>query len=95
MPLTKEQVEHIAVLARLKLSPNEIEKFTRELTVILEYVDQLKSVNTDGVEPKDQFISAKNVFRKDIVRPSLPREQALANAPDQDDEFFRVPKVIG
>ncbi len=95
MPLTKEQVEHIAVLARLKLSPNEIEKFTHELTVILEYVDQLKSVNTDGVEPQEQFISAQNVFRNDLVRPSLSREEALANAPDKDDEFFRVPKVIG
>ncbi len=95
MPLTKEQVEHIAVLARLKLSPPEIEKFTHELTVILEYVDQLKSVNTDGVELKDQFITAENVFRNDKVRPSLTREQALANAPDQDEEFFRVPKVIG
>ena len=95
MPLTKEQVEHIAVLARLKLSPEETEKFAHELAVILEYVDQLKSVNTDKVEPKDQFISAENVFRSDQVRPSLSREQALANAPDRDDEFFRVPKVIG
>ncbi len=95
MPLTNEQVEHIAVLARLKLSPNEIEKFAHELTVILKYVDQLKSINTDGVEPKDQFISAENVFRNDIVRPSLSREEALANAPDKDEEFIRVPKVIG
>lgn len=83
------------MLARLKLSPIEIEKFTHELTVILEYMDQLKTVNTDGVEPKDQFISAENVFRNDIVRPSLSRDEALANAPDKDDEFFRVPKVIG
>jgi len=83
------------VLARLKLSPIEIEKFTHELTVILEYMDQLKTVNTDGVEPKDQFISAENVFRNDIVRPSLSRDEALANVPDKDDEFFRVPKVIG
>lgn len=95
MPLTKEQVEHIAVLARLKLSPEEIEKFAQELTVILEHVDQLKSVNTDGVEPKDQFITAANVFRSDKSRRCLSREEALANAPDKDDEFFRVPKVIG
>lgn len=95
MPLTKEQVEHIAVLARLKLSPQEIEKFAHELTVILDYVDQLKTVNTDGVEPQDQFISVENVFRSDKARASLSREQALANAPDKDDEFFRVPKVIG
>jgi aspartyl-tRNA(Asn)/glutamyl-tRNA(Gln) amidotransferase subunit C len=95
MPLTKEQVEQVAALARLKLSPQETEKFTKELTVILEYVDQLKSVDTEGVEPKDQFIKAENVFREDTVRPSLPREKALANAPDKDEEFFRVPKVIG
>lgn len=95
MPLTKEQVEQIAVLARLKLSPGEIEKFTQDLAVILEYVDQLKTVNTDAVEPKDQFISGENVFRNDKVRASLDREAALANAPDKDDEFFRVPKVIG
>ena len=95
MPLTNEQVEHIGVLARLKLSPKEIEKFAHELTVILEYVDQLKSVNTDGVEPKDQFISAENVFRNDIVKPSLSRAEALANSSEKDDEFFRVPKVIG
>jgi len=95
MPLTKEQVEHIAVLARLKLSPEEVEKFTNELTVILGYIDQLKSVNTDGVEPQDQFITAENVFREDKARPCLGREQALANSPDKDDEFFRVPKVIG
>jgi len=95
MPLTKDQVEQVAALARLKLSPQEIEKFTKDLTVILDYVDQLKSVNTDGVEPKDQFIKAENVFREDKIRPSLSRAQALANAPDKDEEFFRVPKVIG
>ena len=95
MPLTKEQVEQVAALARLKLSPPEIESFTKDLTVILDYVDQLKSVNTDGLEPKDQFIKAENVFREDEIKPSLSREQALANAPDKDEEFFRVPKVIG
>lgn len=95
MPLTKEQVEQVAALARLKLSPPEIENFAKDLTVILDYVDQLKAVNTDGVEPKDQFIKAENVFREDEIKPSLSREQALANAPDKDEEFFRVPKVIG
>jgi aspartyl-tRNA(Asn)/glutamyl-tRNA(Gln) amidotransferase subunit C len=95
MPLSKEQVEHIAALARLKLSPKEIEKFASELTVILDYVEQLAEVDTEGVELKDQFITAENVFREDKCRKSLSRGEALANAPDKDDEFFKVPKVIG
>jgi aspartyl-tRNA(Asn)/glutamyl-tRNA(Gln) amidotransferase subunit C len=95
MPLSLPQVEHIARLARLNLSPEEIERYTTELTVILEYIDQLKSVNTEGVEPQNQFITAENVFREDVAEPSLPREKALANAPQQDGECFLVPKVIG
>ena len=95
MPLSRAEVEHIARLARLHLSPEEIDAYTRELTVILEYVDQLRAVDTTGVEPREQFITAENVFRDDVVKPSLPREQALANAPDHDGEYFHVPKVIG
>ena len=95
MPLSKAQVEHIARLARLSLTPEEIERYTTELTVILDYIDQLKSVDTEGVEPENQFITAENVFREDIAEPSLPRDKALANAPQQDGEFFLVPKVIG
>jgi aspartyl-tRNA(Asn)/glutamyl-tRNA(Gln) amidotransferase subunit C len=94
MPLSCAQVEHIAKLARLNLSPAEIEKFTHELTVILSYIDQLQSVDTEGVEPQNQFIKAENVFREDIVESSLPRQEALKNAPDRDEEYFRVPKVI-
>lgn len=95
MPLSRAQVEHIAKLARLNLTPDEIEKYTRELTVILTYVDQLQAVNTDGVEPQNQFITAENVFREDIPAQSLPRPEALRNAPDHDEEYFHVPKVIG
>jgi aspartyl-tRNA(Asn)/glutamyl-tRNA(Gln) amidotransferase subunit C len=95
MPLEKAQVEHIARLARLKLSPEEIEKLTVEMAVIIDYFEQLQLVATDGVEPRDQFITAGNVFRDDTVRPSLTREQALGNAPQTDGEFFHVPKVIG
>ena len=95
MPLSKEQVEHIASLARLKLSPEEIEKFASDLTVILDYVEQLAEVDTGGVELKDQFITAENVFREDKSQKSLSREEALSNAPDRDEEFFKVPKVIG
>jgi len=95
MRLTIEEVEHIAQLARLKLSPEELEKYTQELAVIVEYFDQLKDIDTSGITPRDQFITAENVFREDKVKPSLSREQALANAPDHDGQFFKVPKVIG
>ena len=95
MPLSKEQVEHIAKLARLNLTPAEIDKFTHELTVILSYIDQLQTVDTKGVEPQNQFITAENVFREDVPEPSLPRDEALRNAPDRDREYFHVPKVIG
>ena len=95
MPLSKEQVEQIASLARLKLSPKEIEKFTSELTLILDYVEQLAEVDTAGVKLKDQFITAENVFREDKSCKSLSRAEALSNAPEKDEEFFKVPKVIG
>lgn len=95
MPLEKAQVEHIAHLARLKLSPDELEKLTLEMAVIIDYFEQLQMVDTDGVEPRDQFITAENVFRDDTVRPSLTQGQALGNAPESDGEFFHVPKVIG
>jgi aspartyl-tRNA(Asn)/glutamyl-tRNA(Gln) amidotransferase subunit C len=95
MPLSRAQVEHIAKLARLNLTSDEIDKFTRELTVILTYIDQLQAVDTTGVEPQNQFITAENVFREDIPEDSLPRDEALRNAPDRDQEYFHVPKVIG
>ena len=95
MPLTKQQVEHVARLARLNLTPEEIEKYTSELTIILDYIDQLKAVDTAGAEAREQFITSENVFREDGIRPSLSQSEALANAPDTDGEFFLVPKVIG
>ena len=73
MPLSKEQVEHIARLARLNLTSEEIERYTTELTVILAYIDQLAAVDTSNVEPLSQFIKADNVFREDLVEPSLSR----------------------
>lgn len=95
MPIDRSTVEHVARLARLSLSPEEIDRFTTELTVILAYVDQLSAVDTNGVEPQSQFVEAENVFRPDRVEPSLPREQALGNSASHDDQFFHVPRVIG
>lgn len=97
MPLSQEQVRHVAQLARLNLSTSEIEQFSHDLTRIIDYIDQLSEVDTSSLEngwSESQKI-AQNVFREDEIRPSLPREKALANAPDKDDEYFHVPKVIG
>jgi aspartyl-tRNA(Asn)/glutamyl-tRNA(Gln) amidotransferase subunit C len=95
MPLLREQVEHIARLARLNLTPDEIERYTTELTVILGYIDQLATVETDGVEPRRPHGGTGNNFRDDQVEPSLPREAVLGNVPQHDGEFFLVPRVLG
>jgi aspartyl-tRNA(Asn)/glutamyl-tRNA(Gln) amidotransferase subunit C len=92
--ITKEQVEHVARLARLEVSEDEKAMLARQLSGILTYMDQLKELDTKGVEPTATVLPTDNVFRDDDVRPSLPQEKALANAPDQADGFFRVPKII-
>jgi aspartyl-tRNA(Asn)/glutamyl-tRNA(Gln) amidotransferase subunit C len=94
MEITKEQVEHVARLARLEVSEEEKTIFARQLSGILTHIDQLKEVDTTGVEPTATVLPTENVFREDEVRPSLTQEQALANAPDQADGFFRVPKIL-
>lgn len=94
MKVTKELVIHIAELAHLKLKENEIEKFQNELNQILEYVDKLNEIDTSRVEPLSHPLPTKNIFREDKVGKSVTREEALKNAPDATDEFFKVPKVI-
>jgi aspartyl-tRNA(Asn)/glutamyl-tRNA(Gln) amidotransferase subunit C len=89
-----EEVERIARLALLSLSPQEKEKFTRQLNLILEYMEQLNQVDTSDVEPMSHPLGLTNVFRKDEVQDSLPVEEALKNAPDKSGNYFRVPKVI-
>lgn len=94
MKISKEMVKHIAMLSRLEFQENEIELYGEQLSRILDYVDKLNEVNTEGVEPTSHVLSLNNVFREDIVKASLPREEALRNAPDSTDKFFRVPKII-
>ncbi len=94
MEISKEQVEHVARLARLEVSDGEKATFARQLSGILTYIDQLKGLDTTGVEPTATVLPTDNVFREDEVRPSLTQERALANAPDRADGFFRVPKII-
>ena len=94
MKITKEEVEHVSLLARLKFSETEKERFTTQLNTILEYMDQLEKVDTTGVEPTFHAVARTNVFREDDVQPSISQELSLSNSPDRDRGFFRVPKII-
>ena len=99
MSLTASDVRWVAHLARLELSEAELQTMTRQLSAILEYVDQLKQVNTDGVEPMAHALPVHNVFRDDESRPSLSVAEALSNAPDgrtdgRGERFYGVPAVL-
>lgn len=94
MKITKEEVAHVAYLARLRFSDEEKEKFTTQLNKILDYMDQLRTLDTSQIEPTFHVIAQTNVFRDDHVLPSLSRDLFLSNAPDHDRGFFRVPKII-
>ncbi len=95
MSVTRKDVEHIAELAKLKFKEEELEKFTDHLNEILAYVEKLNELDTTNVEPLSHPVEGSNVFREDEVKPSLDREEALRNAPDRSELFFKVPKVIG
>jgi aspartyl-tRNA(Asn)/glutamyl-tRNA(Gln) amidotransferase subunit C len=94
MALTPEEVRKVAALARLELSDAEVEAMARQLSAIVAYVDQLQRLDTSQVEPLAHALDVSNVFRADEPAPSLPVEQALANAPQRQGPFFRVPAVL-
>ena len=95
MSVTVKDVEYVAALARLSLSDGEKEKYTHQLNEILAYMEQLNKLDTSAVEPLEHVIDLTNVMRDDAVAPSLPRDEALKNAPDRTEKFFRVPTVRG
>jgi aspartyl-tRNA(Asn)/glutamyl-tRNA(Gln) amidotransferase subunit C len=95
MPLTREQVEHVALLSRLALTPEQVERATHQLDGILSYIEKLNELDTTGVEPLSHPLKVQNVFREDVRKESLSREDALRNAPRQRNGFFEVPPVIG
>ncbi|PJA98215.1 MAG: Asp-tRNA(Asn)/Glu-tRNA(Gln) amidotransferase GatCAB subunit C [Ignavibacteriales bacterium CG_4_9_14_3_um_filter_30_11] len=94
MSISKEQVKHIAKLARLKLNDEELESYTKELSSILDYIEKLNELDTANVEPLTHPIENNNVFREDELEDSVSREDALKNAPKEDGKYFKVPKVI-
>ncbi len=92
--ITLQEVEHVARLARLDLSEPEKERMRSQLDAILTYIDKLRQLNTEGVEPTSHAIPIENVMREDEVRPCFPAEGMLANAPEREGDFFRVPRII-
>lgn len=93
--LSESDVRHVAKLARLKCSEEEIHLFTEQLGAVLDYVAQLEEVDTHDVEPLAHCLPVNNVFREDVPGASLSNDEALANAPQRDGEFFAVPKILG
>jgi aspartyl-tRNA(Asn)/glutamyl-tRNA(Gln) amidotransferase subunit C len=89
--IDRDQVLHVARLARLRLSDAEVERMTGELSKILEHVERMDALDLDGVEPTSHVVELQNVLREDEPRPSLPRERALEQAPDRAADGFRVP----
>lgn len=94
MSVTRKEVEHIAELARLELTESELEEYTVQLNQILEYVEKLNELDTENVQPLSHPVEAVNIFRDDVLKPSIDREGVLKNAPSKDEDFFMVPKVI-
>lgn len=92
--ITKEQVNHVANLARLEFDEEQIEKFTKQLDDIISLAESLNEVDTTNVEPTSHVLDIRNVLREDKAKPGLPLEEVLKNAPDQKDGQFRVPSII-
>lgn len=94
MKLTREQIAHIAELARLDLTDQEMALYQEQLSAILEYAERLESLNTDAIPPTATVLPVRNVMRKDEPCPSMAREDILANAPETEDGCFRVQAVL-
>ncbi|HLZ32448.1 MAG TPA: Asp-tRNA(Asn)/Glu-tRNA(Gln) amidotransferase subunit GatC [Nitrospira sp.] len=94
MEITRQEVEKVARLARLEITPAENEAFAKQLSQILTHVEKLKQYDTKGIEPTATVLGQVNVFREDVVRPSLPVDKALSNAPEREADGFSVPKII-
>ncbi|GAA2160522.1 MULTISPECIES: Asp-tRNA(Asn)/Glu-tRNA(Gln) amidotransferase subunit GatC [Glycomyces] len=92
--ISREEVAHLARLARLEVTDDELDAFAGQLDVILESMKTLAEVNTDGVQPTSHAVPLVNVFREDQPQPSLPREDVLAGGPDTAEDRFRVPRIL-
>jgi aspartyl-tRNA(Asn)/glutamyl-tRNA(Gln) amidotransferase subunit C len=94
MKISKQEVNHVAQLARLELDPEAVEKMAEQIGTILDYINSLKQVDTEGVPPTSHAIALSNAFREDRLGEHLTPERSLANAPEAEEGAFIVPKVI-
>ena len=94
MYISKQEVERVAKLARLEIGEGEKDAFSKQLSSILTYIEELKSWDTTGIEPTATVLEQTNVLGEDRAQPSLTVEQALMNAPDSDGGYFRVPRIL-
>lgn len=94
MAISLETVDYVAALAKLRVEDEEKADYADKLNQILEYMDQLSELDTEGILPMTQVLATHNVFRSDEQKPSLDREKALANAPDHEGGYFRVPRIM-
>lgn len=95
MAVTKQEVEKIAQLAKLKFSEKELDDFTPQMNEVLNYMKKLNELNTENIQPLSHPVEQNNVFREDELKTSITTEEALINAPAKDGQHFTVPKVIG
>ncbi|MBE0475669.1 MAG: Asp-tRNA(Asn)/Glu-tRNA(Gln) amidotransferase subunit GatC [Coriobacteriia bacterium] len=96
MAISEDEVRHVALLARIALTDEQVATLAGELSSILDHVSRIRELSLDGVEPTAHAIDVTDVTRPDEVRPCLPRERALLNAPEADDEgFFVIPRIVG
>lgn len=95
MAISRDEVEKVSLLARLRLTAEDLDQMTSQLGAILQYMELLAEVDTEGIEPLAHPLDVANVFREDRVQPSLDRQRALAGAPHRDEECYRVPAVLG
>jgi aspartyl-tRNA(Asn)/glutamyl-tRNA(Gln) amidotransferase subunit C len=93
VPLSRDEVRHVAMLARLGLEPGDEEFYAEQLSGILAHIDRLKELDTEAIPPTAQVVEVANTLREDLPRPGLDQAEALANAPSAVDGFFRVPSI--
>ncbi len=94
MKISRNEVEHVALLARLKLSEEEMNQYTEQLNSILEYAAMLEQIDTNDVSPTAHAVQLYNVLREDEVKPSMAQEKVFKNAPEAEEGFFRVPRIV-
>jgi len=94
MAISEKEVAYIAELSELQLSPEEAQEYEQSLNSILDYMSQLQQLDTCGIEPTTHVLPLQNVFREDVVKPGLSREEALQNAPACTETSFKVPKIL-